>query len=84
MLLHAKELIIANSVFGKKIKIKSDLPVEFDSPSRFSLLNVLRFMIVIIPLFKDVQVFNDVEPFGQCDFCPKWNRSSPKKYYNAY
>lgn len=30
MLLHAKELIIANSVFGKKIKIKSDLPVEFD------------------------------------------------------
>lgn len=30
MLLHAKELIITNSVFGKKIKIKSDLPIEFD------------------------------------------------------
>ncbi len=30
MLLHAKELIIASVVFGKKIKIKSDLPIEFD------------------------------------------------------
>ena len=30
MLLHAKELIIASAVFGKKIKIKSDLPIEFD------------------------------------------------------
>lgn len=30
MLLHAKELIIEKSVFGNKIKIKSDLPYEFD------------------------------------------------------
>lgn len=30
MLLHAKELIIEKSVFGKEIKIKSSLPKEFD------------------------------------------------------
>lgn len=30
MLLHAKELIIEKSVFEKEIKIKSDLPKEFD------------------------------------------------------
>lgn len=30
MMLHAKELVIAKSVFGKVIKIKSELPYEFD------------------------------------------------------
>lgn len=30
MLLHAKELIIAKSIFGSQIKIQSDLPEEFD------------------------------------------------------
>ena len=30
MLLHAKELVIEKSVFGNEIKIKSDLPQEFD------------------------------------------------------
>lgn len=30
MLLHARELIIEKSVFGKEIKIKSDIPEEFD------------------------------------------------------
>ena len=29
MLLHAKELVIAKSVFGNEIKIKSELPKEF-------------------------------------------------------